>query len=153
MTTGNCTHYRGAWRTVQAVAVLLLIALGGGVAGYSGARFELAAAATAAQDQHRAEIDRLQAATAALLKSKEDQLGWLSGRLLELTATTGTAARTSEAAAKTSAQAARGAVAAAKAATATATAVAKRPTVPEAARQELNAAIEQTNRAIAEPGQ
>jgi hypothetical protein len=149
--TTECKHDRGWWKVVPVVSLLLLIALGGAVAGYSGARIELAAAVTAAQDQHRAEIDRLQAATAALLRSKEEQLGWLSGRLIELTATTGTAARTSEAAAKTSARAAAGAAAAAKAAGATAAAVAKRPAVPEEARRELNAAIEQANRAIVEP--
>jgi len=137
-------------RGCEVLLLLILIAGGGATAGYSVAELRADDDLADLRADHQAEIDRLQAVNSALLESKEDHLAWMSTRLGELTASTTTAARTSESAAKTSVRASRQAAAAAQAASATAAAVVKRPTVPESDRKSLNAAIEQTNRAIAE---
>ncbi|QEI07819.1 hypothetical protein FXN63_19745 [Pigmentiphaga aceris] len=146
---GHGDRFRRVAHVVEGFLLLVLIAGGGGLAGYSAALRADDVLALQRAD-HQAEIGRLQATTDALLNSKEDQLAWMSVRLEELTASANTAARTSESAAKTSVRASRQAAAAAQVAGATAAAVSSRPNVPESAREALNAAIERTNRAIAE---
>jgi len=147
---GHGDRFRRIAHAVEGFLLLVLIAGGGALAGYSIAALRADDVLALQRADHQAEIGRLQTATDALLTSKEDQLAWMSVRLEALMASTNTAARTSESAAKTSVRASRQAAAAAQVAGATAAAVSSRPNVPESARKALNAAIEQTNRAISE---
>lgn len=134
------SRHRATFRRVahatEAITILLVIAMGGGVAGYALAQWQARDVIVQMRADHAAEIERLQGTFSWTLQVLAPQLGDIAETASAAAGAAAQAAETSAAAARTVKQAARF----------------KPEPLSEAERSRVNGAIEAANRKLKEGG-